>query len=88
MNRSVNKRLDALIKRKADLATALRGAKEELKERERRDHERLCRIMGRALLANAAQYPDFDLMLRGVLKTTIKPGSAEFNYLKAKGWLQ
>jgi hypothetical protein len=86
--RAASSRLDALMRRKAELASALRTEREKRKAIEEKERERLSLIVGRALLANAAQYPDFDLMLRGVLKTTIKPGSAELNYLKAKGWLQ
>ena len=41
-------------------------------------------IIGNALLHNLNGCSDFDLMIRGVLKTTIKPGSNEFNLLETK----
>jgi len=87
MKNSANARLEALMRRKADLAAALRAEREKQKEIERKDDERLIRIVGRALLAHASQHPDFDLVLRGVLRVAVTSGSAEYNYLRNKRWL-
>jgi hypothetical protein len=81
-------KLNALLKREAAIKKALRAEKAKRRDREEQDRERLKAIIGNALLQDAEQYPDFDLMIRSVLKTTIKPGSSEFNFLKTKGWLQ
>ena len=56
-------------------------------EEKRKEYERLKTIVGGALLANAAKNTDFELMLKGVLKTTPIEAESDKKLLRAKGWL-
>ena len=87
MNQTADKQLEALLNRDADVKAAIRARKDKLKGDEEKDLDRRSRIIGRALLVYAAQFADFELMLRGVLKTTVKEGTSDHKYLKSKGWL-
>ena len=87
MKNRINTQIESLMKRKAAATEAVRAAKAQQREQKAQKYERLKRVVGGALLANAAQFPDFDLMLRGVLKTTVKEGTSDYRFLKAEGWL-
>jgi hypothetical protein len=63
-----NARLQALLGRKAALDAALRAEKEKRKALECRRHERLCNVVGRALLKQAARQPDFGRKLTSLLQ--------------------
>jgi len=56
-------------------------------KREWREYERLKNIIGGALLANATENVDFELMLKGVLKTTPITAQSDKKLLRTKGWL-
>ena len=77
-------KLDALLKRQAALAAAVRVEREKRKDIDRRNEERLIRIVGRALLSNATQSEDFKKFLIGVLRTTVTE-SSEQKFLKSQG---
>jgi hypothetical protein len=83
---SAEKRVEALMKRKAAIAAALRLEHEKRKEIAQRDQERKVGIVGRAVLANAAQSPEFKEFLIGILRTTVTDQSEE-KFLKLHGWL-
>jgi hypothetical protein len=85
MNEATRK-LDALMKRQAALSAALRAEREKQKEIEEKMQERLIRIVGRAVLANAEQSPEFKQFLIGVLRTTVTVES-EAKFLTSRNLL-
>jgi hypothetical protein len=82
----INPRLEALMKRKSNLDVALRAEREKRKEFERKAEARLIKIIGRALLSTASQSSDFELMIKGVLRTTPMSDS-DTEFLLARNWL-
>ena len=86
-NLTGEKKLAALLERRSGIDAAVKAVREERKLAAARDAEKLALIVGRALLAEAAKIRDFELMLRGVLRTAIADGTSDYNYLKTKGWL-
>ena len=52
-----------------------------------REEAKLHSIVGQALIRNASHYPDFELMLKGVLKTATSLGDSDRKLLRRKGWL-
>jgi len=56
------------------------------KRREWKDFERLKSVVGGALLANAAEHPDFDLLLKDVLRSAAIVESDK-KLLRSKGLL-
>jgi len=82
-----NEKLEALRKREAALKAAI--AQELVRQQKKKEKEdaRLCSIIGAALVQNAAAHPDFELMLKGVLRTSTTLGDNEKKLLRAKGWL-
>jgi hypothetical protein len=80
-----NARLAALQKRAEELKTKLALEQSRLRRREEKDKLRLFRIVGEALVQHAAQHPDFDLTLKGILQTAVS--GPEKNFLHGKGWL-
>jgi hypothetical protein len=78
--------LTALLKRQSEIKAAVRDERERRRLQAAKEKGRLASIVGHALL-KAAEHPDFELMLRGVLKTTIPDESPEAKFLKTKGWL-
>jgi len=79
-------KLDALSDRIAATRAAMRAQKDLIRAARQKDRDREARIIGNALL-ESAKHPDFELMLKGVLKTTIAEGSSDYKFLIAKGWL-
>jgi hypothetical protein len=83
----VNSKLEALRKREAALKAAIAIEKVRQQKREEKEEARLHSIIGQALLQNAHQHPDFELMLKGILKSATTFGESEKKLLRAKGWL-
>ncbi|HLJ45451.1 MAG TPA: hypothetical protein VKU01_05565 [Bryobacteraceae bacterium] len=81
-----NEKLDLLLKRQAQLKESLRAEKERRKAIELEQRERLIRILGRALLTSAEESKDFELMLKGVLRTTALNRS-DAAFLQSRNWL-
>jgi hypothetical protein len=84
--RLTSERLELLIKRQAALADAVRAEREKRKAIAQKDRDHLTGILGRAVLANAEQSPEFKQFLIGVLRTTVTVES-EQKFLKAANWL-
>jgi hypothetical protein len=76
-----------LTERQKKDKAALKAVREKQKVAAARDFERHALIVGRALLAEAAKLPDFDHMLRGVLRTAIAPGTSDYRFLQSKGYI-
>ena len=81
-----NGRLDALLKREAALKEAIVREKLARQRRAAKEFERLKNIVGGALLANAAQHPDFELLLKSTLAKSALD-DADTKFLRAKGYL-
>ena len=86
MNKNATSRLQALQERKNELDAALRAEREKRKEIERKAEARLIRIIGRALLTAASKSPDFELMLKGILRTSPLVES-DRTFLAERTWL-
>jgi hypothetical protein len=84
--KSLDRKFTALLQRQTRVNEAVREQRKQQRVQAAKDRGRLALIVGRALL-KAAEHPDFELMLKGVLKTTIAEGSAEHKFLASKGWL-
>ncbi|MGP0076179.1 MAG: hypothetical protein ACLPWF_30020 [Bryobacteraceae bacterium] len=82
-----NERIELLKKREAEIRAKLAAERVKQQKREWKDYERLKTIIGGALLANAAENADFELMLKGVLKTTAIISESDKKLLRSKGWL-
>ncbi len=82
-----NSRIDALRKREAALRDAIAQEKVRQQKHDEKDTARLHSIIGEALVKNAAQIPDFELLLKGVLARTTTLSEAQTKLLKARGWL-
>jgi hypothetical protein len=83
---SSKERIQALRERERQIRAAIAIETVKRKRREFKEFERLKSVIGGALLACAAQNNDFQLMLKGVLKTAAVVES-EKKLLRAKGWL-
>lgn len=89
LNRNVqnqNRKLDDLLRREQALKAAI--ATEKVRQQKKREKEdaRLFSIVGEALVKNAAQSPDFQLMLKQVLQSAALRES-DRDFLAGKGWL-
>ena len=84
---AMENKLDVLRKRKASVEAAIAAEQVKRKRREWKEYERLKSIIGGALLANAVEHPDFDLLLKGVLKGASSIVEGDKKLLRAKGWL-
>ena len=82
-----NERIELLKKREAEIRAKLAAERVKQQKREWREYERLKNIVGGALLANAVDNADFELMLKGVLKTTPIAAESDKKLLQTKGWL-
>jgi hypothetical protein len=82
-----NEKIEALRKREVALKAAI--ARELIRQQKRKEKEdaRLCSIIGAALVQNAAKHEDFELMLKGVLKTSTSLTESDKKLLRAKSWL-
>lgn len=83
----VQERLDILIRRKGELAAALKVQREKKKALERKESDRLCYVIGRALLEAAAKHRDYELMLKSILQSEVMADSSDAALLKKQGWL-
>jgi len=81
-----DQRLQALKDRRASVDAALRAEREKRKAIEQRENGRLTGIVGRALLAEGKQTPEFAAMLKGVLRNTTLSES-DRRFLQSKDWL-
>jgi hypothetical protein len=84
---SNNDRLEALRKREAALREAIAFEKVRQQKKNEKDDARLHSIIGEALVNNAALHPDFELMLKGILKSQKSFTDGEAKLLRMKGWL-
>ena len=82
-----NGRIEALKKREAEIRARIAEERVRQQRRVEKEYARLKTIVGGALLANAAKNTDFELMLKGVLKTTPIEAESDKKLLRAKGWL-
>lgn len=78
-------KLLALRKREQALREAITAENHRQQRRKERIRGKLVQIVGETLLDYAARTPDFDLMLRGVLKNTVDERNKRF--LADTGWL-
>jgi hypothetical protein len=83
---SVTGRLEALRKREAALKAAIAAEQIRRQKRKEKEDTRLFSIVGAALVQNAAQSPDFRLMLKQVLQSAALRES-DRAFLAGKGWL-
>ncbi len=81
-----NEKLEALRKREAALKAAI--ARELVRQQKRKEKEdaRVCSIIGAALVQNAAKHEDFELMLKGVLKTSTWLSESDRRLLRTRNW--
>lgn len=81
-----NGKLEALRRREAALREAIAQEKVRQQKRKEKDDARLFLIVGAALVHNAAQAPDFRLMLKQVLQVA-ELRDSDRAFLTGKGWL-
>ena len=79
-------RIEALQRRADELRLKIAAEQDKRRKREAREQQRLSLIVGAALVHNAAQHPDFELMLKSILQTAVTAESDK-NFLHSKGWL-
>ncbi len=84
---TVNGKLEALRRREEALKAAIAQEKVRQQKRREKDDARLHSIIGEALVGNAAKHPDFELMLKGILKSATSFSDGDKKLLRAKGWL-
>ncbi len=82
-----NGRIELLKKREAEIRARIAEERVRQQRREEKEYERLKNIVGGALLANAAKNADFELMLKGVLKTAGIAAESDRKLLRSKGWI-
>ncbi len=87
MDNTASSKLEALRKREAALREAIAAEKVRQQKRSEKEEARLHSIVGQALVQNARQHPDFELMLKSILKSAATLGESEKKLLQAKGWL-
>ena len=89
MKRSGNdliEKIEALRRRELAVRSAIAAAQTLRQKREEREYRRLVGIVGTALLTYAAQASDFDLMIRGILKTAVTDERSR-KFLADLGWM-
>ncbi len=82
----VNGRLEALRKKEAALRAAIATERVRQQKRKEKEDARLFSIVGAALVQNAAKAPDFQLMLKQVLRAA-DMRDTDRAFLAGKGWL-
>ena len=82
-----NPKLEALRSRETELKAKIAMEKVRQQKRDEKDSARLCSIIGRVLLENAAKHSDFELLLKGVLQSSTAFNEGEKKLLKARNWL-
>ena len=83
---SMNTKLDVLRKREQALKAAIASEKVRQQRLLSKQFDRLKSVVGGALLANAAHHPDFELLLKGILRDAALEESDK-KLLRSKGWL-
>ena len=88
MNEGTNgdARIEALRKREQAIKAAIAAEQIRRQKRREKDDARLFAIVGEALVKNAAQSPDFRLMLKQVLQSAALR-ETDRAFLAGKGWL-
>jgi hypothetical protein len=79
--------IEKILKRQAALAQALRLQKDKRKAIQQREYDRRVGIVGRAVLANAAQSAEFKEFLKGILRATVT-AEAEVKFLIAQNFYE
>jgi hypothetical protein len=79
-------KLEALRKKEADLKAAIAVEKVRQQRQAEKEEARLCSIIGAALVQKAAAHPDFESMLKSVLRSSTSPSDSDKKLLRAKGW--
>jgi len=82
-----NGRLHALRKKEAALRAAIAIEKVRQQQKDDKEQARLCSIIGTVLVGNAARHPDFEMMLKSIVKSATSFTEGEKKLLRAKGWL-
>lgn len=82
-----SERLAALRNREAALKQAIAIEQVRLQKRREKDRARLASIVGEALLVEAATVPDFALLLKQILKKTLKDEKTARFVEQQMGWL-
>ena len=82
----VNEKLESLRRKEAALKAAIATEKVRQQKRKEKDDARFFSIVGVALVQNAAQSPDFRLMLKPVLQSAALR-ETDRAFLAGKGWL-
>jgi len=81
-----NDRIDALLRREAQLKAAIAAEKVRRQKRREKEEERLAGIVGRVLLERAYKSDDFHLMIGQVLQSS-DLSDAERSFVSRKGWI-
>jgi len=81
-----NERIEALRKREQAIKAAIAAEQVRRQRRKEKEDARLFSIIGEALIKNAAQSPDFQLMLKQVLQSAALR-ETDRAVLAGKGWL-
>ena len=84
--RNSNERIEALRKREQAIKAAIAAEQIRRQKRKEKDDARLFSVVGAALVQNAAQSPDFRLMLKQVLQSAALRETDRV-FLAGKGWL-
>jgi hypothetical protein len=82
----VNEKLESLRRKEAALKAAIATEKVRQQKRKEKEDARLFSIVGEVLVKNAAQSPDFQLMLKQVLQSAALRETDRV-FLAAKAWL-
>ncbi len=83
--RNGNERIEFLKRRENEIRAQIATERVKRQKRNEKDNARLFSIVGAALVQNAAQHHDFEMMLTNILATAeMRDGDRAF--LKSKGW--
>lgn len=82
-----NDKIEAIRKRQAALREQMARELVRRQKKNERDEARLHAIIGEALVANASKHPDFELMLKSILKAVTTFSDSDVKLLRRKGWL-
>jgi hypothetical protein len=83
---AMNEKMQSLFDRRAALDAKIAEARAVEQRRGIRIRRKLVEIVGTALLDQAAKSADFDLMIKGILKTAVTEDSAR-RFLFRLGWM-
>ena len=79
-------RLELLRKRELAVRVAIAAENALQQKRAKRNRTKLVGIVGAALLDQAAKSADFELMIKGILKTAVTDEAAR-SFLKKMDWI-